>query len=249
MLPRAVRSVIKRLPLPLQDRFAVHHPRVVGRVHLADGMLSKSAGLDHYRRVGVEAMLNLDASLDEIGKSLEDVESCLDFACGYGRVLRWLQARIEPSRIRAAEVKARSLSFCRREFGVKSLLCPESFGELRFPESYDLIWVGSLVTHLPLARVLELLEALVGALSPGGVLVFTSQGESCVANLPLYDENFRGSEQSVRDALERDGHSFLSYPGSVDYGISLHRRDFLEKLVVEHFAGDVRLVRFQARRS
>ncbi len=247
MLPHAVRGAIKRLPLPLLDRFARHYPRIVGRVHLFDAMLSSTSGADHYRRVGIEALLEIEASLREVGRSLEEVESCLDFACGKGRVLRWLQTRIEPARIRAADVKPGSVSFCRREFGVKPLLCPESFDELRFPESYDLVWVGSLLTHVPLERALTLLDALVGALAPGGVLVFTNQGESCISKLPVYHESFRGSEAAVGEALEREGHAFLPYPGESHYGIALHRQDFLEKLVVERFARGVQLVRFQAR--
>ena len=66
------------------------------------------------------------------------------------------------SRITAADVDRQAVHFCVREFGLKGLVVPSDPRRACFPDNYDLIFVGSLLTHLPVPTRLALLDVLVG---------------------------------------------------------------------------------------
>jgi SAM-dependent methyltransferase len=54
-------------------------------------------------------------------------------------------------------------------------VCTDIDGALQ-PDSFDLVWVGSVFTHLAEEAVGELMFRLAGALRPNGLLVFTTHG-------------------------------------------------------------------------
>ena len=111
----------------------------------------------------------LDALLPAAGADLD----VLDFACGYGRLLRFLTLAAPPPRIVAAELQADALAFVARAFGVETLAShadPERFAT---PRRFDFIWVASLFTHLPEKLFVAWLGRLQGLLSARGVLCFS----------------------------------------------------------------------------
>jgi SAM-dependent methyltransferase len=226
-------------------------PGVVGAVHTLDAMLRplSERGLAHYKSVGRSAMENIAASLAAAGRAFADVRSCLDIPCGYGRVLRLLQTEIEPSRITACDVDRLAVDFCRSEFGVKGLYSHEDFARLSFPSKYDLIWVGSLMTHVDADRSAALVEALCEALDDGGVLVFTTQGEGCLdePGLGAYCERFVEIEGEMREEFSRRGFCFAPYEAGGAYGTAVHSREYVERVMRDRFAGRLAPVRFAER--
>ena len=73
-------------------------------------------------------------------------------------------------------------------------------------DRYDLIWVGSVFTHLPESDATLLLEALSKALKPLGVLIFTTGGRLGVVNLGGYlanrDDNKFSNYNMTDDAIK-----------------------------------------------
>jgi len=65
---------------------------------------------------------------------------------------------------------------------------------------------------------IALLDALVGVLRPGGLLVFTTQGESCLAHLDWYGLEFVAAAAEFRRALAQDGVGFVPYRHQRAYG-------------------------------
>jgi SAM-dependent methyltransferase len=226
-------------------------PGVIGRIHALDEMMTRVTpwGLDRYRATGRSAFENCEASLAAAGRSFSDVRTCLDLPCGYGRVLRLLQHRIGPAGVTACELDPGAVDFCRREFGVQGLLSADDPDRLAFPDAYDLIWVGSLFTHLDPGRCAALLRRLGAALRTGGVLVFTTHGESCFARpgLPFYGRMFSAIGERMTAEFKRDGHCYSPYYATGYYGISLHSEEFVRKLVRESVAEPMQPVRFQPR--
>ena len=51
-----------------------------------------------------------------------DVRTILDFACGYGRVLKFLKARFPTANIAASDIDPEALNFCRRAFFVQTAI-------------------------------------------------------------------------------------------------------------------------------
>lgn len=98
----------------------------------------------------------------------------LDFACGYGRLTRWLAAELGPRRITVSDILAPAVEFQRERFGVEGFVSTARPDELEVAGRFDLVWVGSLFTHLPEPAFRGWLHRLSALLEPGGLLAFTT---------------------------------------------------------------------------
>lgn len=249
--PSALRERQTRLGRLFGTRFFSRtYPGIPGRVHVHESMLQNDSAeeLAHYVKVGRSAMQNIEASLAAAGRAFSDIGACLDMACGYGRVLRLLTARLDPRRITACDIDEEAVRFCAREFGVRPLVSQKNLRQVRFPAAYDLIWVGSLFTHLEPAAGLDLLDQLVGLLNPQGLLIFSTQGASCLEHISFYGWVFVPREAMYREDMATKGLAYSPYfPSDPAYGITMYRQDKLERIMEERFGGRMKLVRFKER--
>ena len=85
----------------------------------------------------------------------------LDLPCGHGRVLRWLRAHYPYARLTACDLDRSGVDFCAQQFGATPVYSQADLHQLPFTAQFDLIWVGSLVTHLRQDRWLATLDCLV----------------------------------------------------------------------------------------
>ena len=100
----------------------------------------------HYFSVGRSAIRNINTGL--IAANLSSPANILDMACGYGRVLRMLKAYFPEARLTACEIDSNAVDFCAETFGAKKAYSDINFGQIVLSEKFDLIWCGSLLTHL-----------------------------------------------------------------------------------------------------
>ena len=126
------------------------HPEIEGRIHYDDQSLVND-DFFHYHQVGNSAIINIDNALQAAGLSPSDIHSLLDFPCGYGRVLRKLRTHFTQARIDACDIVPAAIRFCAEEFDVEPILSCKNFSKIQFSRSYDLVWIGSLLTHLSFA--------------------------------------------------------------------------------------------------
>ena len=161
---------------------------------------------------------------------------------------RRLCREIRSDRITACDVDREAVRFCVREFGVHGHVAPPDVADLVLPGgTYDLIFVGSLLTHLDPAACLHLLDVLSNALRSGGVLVFTTHGESCLERIAGYGADFARREHFYRDTVAREGVAYAPYQGQRGYGITIHARSYVEAALAERFGGHLEVVRFAER--
>src|SRR2546430_3513029 len=128
--------------------------RVESRISYQDGMYTGDG--DRYFRVGLSAIQCLNDAL-----SIAHVESpgnILDLPCGYGRVMRFLVHRFPDATITACDLDPDAVRFCAETFGALPVRSSENFEELSFDTQFDLIWCGSLATHLNQSRIVALLR-------------------------------------------------------------------------------------------
>jgi SAM-dependent methyltransferase len=187
-----------------------------------DGMYRGDA--QHYFRVGLSAIRCIDEALGAAIIENESVRHILDLPSGYGRVLRFLVARFPHAQVTAGEIEPQAVDFCVRTFGARPLYSSRDFATLSLERPADLIWCGSLVTHLDAQRIVDLISFLQRQLSPGGLLVVTTHGDF-VARRMLDEPGFYGLDRravSVLTATYRDrGYGYLDYPSQSGYGVSL----------------------------
>jgi SAM-dependent methyltransferase len=180
------------------------------------------------------------AGLDAIRLALlcaqkEEPASILDFASGYGRVLRFLRAEYPQARIAACDIDHDAVDFCTQHFGAEPIYGREH-PELS-SESYELIWVGSLFTHLDAPAWPLFFDAFQRSLVPGGLLVFTVHGRTIMERLSSDGwVHYLPNEERCRALVERsaaEGFAFEPYPEREHrpepsvYGVSLTKPEWI----------------------
>ena len=146
------------------------------------------------------------------------VGSVLDFAAGYGRSTRFLVQHLPAEHVTVAEIQREALEFQQREFEVRTMPSTTDPDELESPETFDLVFVASLFTHLPDRTFGKWLAKLWTLVAPGGVLVFSVHDEAINrAGVPLQDGfAFIPSPRSRRISVE-------------DYGTTLTTADYVRR--------------------
>jgi SAM-dependent methyltransferase len=104
------------------------------------------------------------------------INSILDIPCGFGRVARHLRAAFPDASLTCSDLYQDRVDFCEKEFRAKAVKSKEDYDKVEFPEKSDLIWVGSLLSHMPESLFKKAIALLSRSLNPNGVAVFTTQG-------------------------------------------------------------------------
>ena len=158
----------------------------------------------------------------------EPLRDILDFGCGCGRVTRFLRAAWPDARTWVTDLRKTDEAWVSKELGCEVLptLMPAK-------DSFDLIFLGSVFTHLPEQRARDLLPALLAGLRAGGLLIFTTQGRSSYERLVHLDwEQARQHPWMSYRLLPPDveklvasyrhaGYGYVNYPGFSDYGVTV----------------------------
>jgi len=213
-------------------------------VHAEDSMFEDGRAM-HYLTVGLSALRAVDTILAHRDDPTP-IESILDLGSGFGRVLRFLAARFPAARLTAVEILPEALAFCSRTFGARTAVSTTDLDTLTLPGQHDLIWCGSVVTHLDAPQISKLLGALGSALRPGGLGIFSTHGDRCLEL--IRDGKTYGLDQEGLDGLvekyRTKGFGYVDYPGQSGYGISLSDPQAMKRLASA--AADWRQVAFLA---
>lgn len=200
---------------------------------------------DRYFSVGRSAARECIAA-SMLAAQKADAARILDFGCGYGRVLRVLGEEFPGASITASDVDREAVDFCERTFGASGVYSSTDPREIRFEDEFDLIWAGSVFTHIDETVWDGLLPVLAATLADDGLLVFTTEGPA-IADKLREGELDLGLEPNAVQSILRDfaesGFGYgdypkrerHDYPSSGRYGISLVHPDQVRTLV--HAAG------------
>jgi SAM-dependent methyltransferase len=134
--------------------------------------------LDHYLWAGTSALEIISEAMLLARKTR--FHTVLDMPCGYGRVTRHLVKFFPDSEVFVSEIDKAKQTFCASTFGGREVDLPADFsGE---PTRYfDMIYVGSLLTHLSANRSIDAICYLLKSLSEGGLLIITTHGRYAVS--------------------------------------------------------------------
>jgi SAM-dependent methyltransferase len=151
---------------------------------------------------GGEAMADsVEAALGGVGRSLAAGGDLLDFGCGCGRLLAALERRFPVLRVSGCDVDAEAVEWCRRRFPGMEFRTNAEWPPCDFPPaSFDLVWCGSVFTHIDERHQDAWLEEARRLLRPGGLLLASVHGRRSWEKWPP----FWG-----RQRLARDGFFFL----------------------------------------
>jgi SAM-dependent methyltransferase len=189
----------------------------------------------HYFSSGYSALFCVRRALDKAaGKS---PKSILDFGCGHGRVLRSLVADFPHAGLTAADVDVTGVNFCAKMFGAIPVYVGTDFSRLVFNTRFDLIWVGSVFTHLRSERWMILLELFRSILTEDGLLIFSTHGSEVERRLREGQWRWYGleAERGAKILREYDkrGFGYSDYRKSPDYGVSLSSPEWVSPQIAE----------------
>lgn len=179
---------------------------------------------EHYYSVGQSALDCINLALFAAGRDFKNIKKILDFPSGYGRVLRFLKAFFDDADVTACDVERDAVDFCYKVFGARPVYSSKRPADIYMTDRFDLIWCGSLLTHLDFNLWPEFFIFFNSVLNNGGVLVFTTHGRYCAQLMRTRNFTYGLDSHRLRMLLEdfeRNGFGFVSYENDDNYGISL----------------------------
>ena len=210
-------------------RFFANHPSSKNpiRDYLADGW---------------RTMMELQEALGAVDRPLWKCQRFLEFASGHGRFTRHLARVFTDGQLTVSDVAPGTVEYLQRTLGVNGFYSRVNPEEVNFPERYDVIFVLSLFSHLPISAWAAWQRKLHSALAPGGVLIFSTHGVRCASleGVNFDAEGVRFFPSSESSAL--DGETYGTTFASADVVQSLVKEALGPKTEVQvipsHFWGN-----------
>jgi SAM-dependent methyltransferase len=200
----------------------------------------------HYFKVGLSAMRALEEAVRRA--ELHAVGRVLDLPCGHGRVLRFLVRRFPRAAFTACDLDRDGVDFCARAFGATPVYSRTDLDALSFDAPFDLIWCGSLITHLDAAQTRALFRLFARHLAPGGLLLFSAHGDFVARRMPSGEFDYMLTHEQVETITRRyaeTGFGYEDYAGQDGYGVALTSPAWIRARIAE--MGGFKEVYFGAR--
>jgi SAM-dependent methyltransferase len=190
---------------------------------------------EHYFLVGRSAIEVIVAALQCSQTGF--VSRILDIPCGHGRVLRHLVEMFHEAEVTACDLDEDGVRFCAETFGAVPLVSQPDLASVAFPSRYDIIWVGSLFTHVPIEQTTSWLAHLAAQLSETGIIVATFHGRRAI---DIYQKNpyiAQSSWKKIKAQYQKTGYGYEDYSLEENheyiehsYGISLSSAEAILKI-------------------
>jgi SAM-dependent methyltransferase len=149
---------------------------------------------------GQRGVAELERTLAVAGRTLDSFEAILDFGCGCGRMLLWLEELGAHTRLHGTDIDAEAIAWATAHIPYCEFKTNSSEPPLDYPDgAFDLVFNHSVFTHIDEERQDAWLAELQRVTRPGGLLVLSVHGEWAL--------EAEWSEAHVR--LEDRGHLFL----------------------------------------
>lgn len=176
--------------------------------------------LTEYLMIGASALECIRRALEA---TRTPVDRILDFGCGHGRVLRMLKLAFSEAELTACDLDPEAAAFCAGKFGAEAAVSRRELTQVEIRGPFDLIWSGSVLTHLPEHSWLEawLFESL---LTPAGTAVFSTHGPWGAEQLGSGALDYGLSRSEIAAMLEgfkQSGFGYVDYAGQRGYGIAV----------------------------
>ena len=203
---------------------------------IVDKTISPSDGMfdgrvEHYFFCGQSALRVLHAAISLA--AVEMPKRILDYGAGAGRVTRWMKAAFPESTIHACDLREGDMAFLRTAFGIEAWTVGTDASRLTLPFSYDLIWVGSVITHLSEADAVQLFEKLLSFCNPGGLLALSFHGQTAIDRQDKTDFRYIHDPgwHQIKAGYAGNGYGYADYHGQVAYGISVCTPSWMVRMI------------------
>jgi hypothetical protein len=150
--------------------------------------------------------------------TLPHVGRALEVACNWGRSGRQLRAAFPKAEIWFNDIHE-GAEFCAREFGGHALQVDLEMTKAPLAKC-DLIWIGSLFTHLTEAKTRSWLNYLSWQLNQGGILVATFHGRR---SEEIFRDQFKNLVELTWPVAKSTGWGYVPYDkAQPEWGFSMN---------------------------
>ena len=209
--------------------YAAYKATEILKVTSPDDVMWHSGGEWYFQigESGVECVLN-----GLRGSWLGGVNRILDLPCGHGRVARHLRAAFPAAELVCCDLDTEAVDFCVEHLGATGLYSKPELSQVDLPTDIDVVWVGSLFTHVDAERTTRWMKKLAEHLSPHGIIVATFHGLwslSDHARRPLINDL---SWRAIFAQFLERGYGYAPYTeyDLGDYGISISDPSWIMKM-------------------
>lgn len=209
--------------------------RISETISQHDAMFVRSVpheeALAHYLAVGRSAVEIIAQAMIAAGKT--EIANVLDLPCGAGRVTRHLISFFPDAEIYVAELDKRCEAFVVETFGARPFAASPDFAEPP-TRAFDLIFVGSLLTHLPAERFAAAVRWFMAALASDGLLVATTHGrraDHCERAMNRHIDPVVWDKTSRAMALDGFGYVETERNAAGSYGYNLAAPSWVLRLI------------------
>ena len=164
-------------PREAGNEWPVPDPDLVWRV---TGTRDVSWFLDSGRR----SALDVSRALAAGGSRLDSHRRILDFGCGCGRILLWLEAVGRRAELHGVDIDGEAVEWARAHIPYARVERNDHLPPLTFPDDhFDLVYNHSVFTHLDADYQDAWLAELARVTAPGGLVLLTVHGPHALADL------------------------------------------------------------------
>jgi SAM-dependent methyltransferase len=195
---------------------------VLDEIDPADVMTDGTPGDPNYFGSAYRALRNVRLALLAAMKA--DVRSILDLPSGHGRIMRVFKAAFPDAKLTACDTDADGIEFCARKFGAVPVLSKPDPEDIEIDDRFDLIYCGSLLTHVDERGWDGFLRLFERLLDDDGVLVFTTGGRRFANQIRARNRLYGHTEEAALEMLaeyERTGFSYKEWPNATNYGVTM----------------------------
>jgi SAM-dependent methyltransferase len=178
-------------------------PEAISMPDPGDELIARVAGTEDrpwFFGSGRQSVRELERTLSLVDRSLDSFESILDFGCGCGRMLLWMERLGGRLALHGTDVDEEAIAWCRAHLPYVRLSVNQADPPLPYPDQgFDLVFNHSVFTHIDERRQDLWLGELQRVTRAGGFVVLSVQGEVALPE----------GAWEIRDRLERDGIAFV----------------------------------------
>ena len=186
---------------------------------------------EHYFHVGNSAIQCIKMAILSSGRDFSDIKKILDLPCGYGRVMRMLKEVFPKAKLTGCDLLRDGVDFCSKMFNVSPIYSEKRIKNVKIRDKFDLIWCGSLLTHLDHERWPDFIEFFNDSLESNGIFIVTTHGRYVAEAIRSNKSNYGIEDSAKLNKMVNDfyltGFGYSNYPNSEEYGISLSSSSFV----------------------
>lgn len=176
-------------------------------------LVSRVAGgtdRDAFFESGRQSVRDLNRALSFLGKSLEDYPTILEFGCGCGRIMLWLEQVAAKASLHGTDIDERAIAWARENMPYATFKVNGGLPPLDYPDgTFDLIYNHSVFTHLDEEYQDAWLAELRRVTKPGGTILLTVHGDDALRYYEKLSANAGGDSTWLRNEVRNAGIAFI----------------------------------------